>query len=78
MVMPSGSSTASAAPISLPSSMAPVVSIVTWAISGTWRPAAVIARRVPMTAALAWSRSWEVSMMIASAPPRSSPAAFWR
>ena len=73
--MPSGSSAVRAAPISLPSSMAPVVSMVTWAMSGSWAPAAVIARRAPMIAALAWSRSWLVSMMIASVPPLISPAA---
>jgi len=54
---PSGSSAARAAPISLPSSMAPVVSMVTEAISTTCAPAADIARLVPITAALACSRS---------------------
>ena len=73
--MPSGSRAVRAAPISLPSSIAPVVSMVTWAMSGSSVPAAVIARRAPMTAALAWSRSWLVSMMIASAPPLIRPAA---
>ncbi len=33
--MPSGSSATSAAPISVPSNMVPVVSTVTWAISAT-------------------------------------------
>ena len=43
--MPRGSSAVSAAPISEPSSMDPVVSIVTWAMSGTSASAPVIARR---------------------------------
>ena len=74
--MPSGSSAARAAPISLPSSIAPVVSMVTEVISSTSAPAAAIARFAPMTAALACSRSWQVSITIASTPPRSSPATF--
>ena len=37
------------------------------------RPAAAIARRAPMIAALACSRSWQVSMRIASTPPREQP-----
>ena len=73
--MPSGSSAVRAAPISLPSSMAPVVSMVTEAISGTCTPAAAMARLAPITAALACSRSWHVSITIASTPPRSRPAA---
>ena len=50
-------SAASAAPISVPSSMRPVVSIVTCTCSGTTRPSAAIARRAPIIAAFAWSRS---------------------
>ena len=46
-----------AAPISLPTSMRPVVSIVTCTCNGTLRPAAFIARRQPIIAALACSRS---------------------
>jgi hypothetical protein len=64
-----------AAPISLPSSIAPVVSIVTDAISATLAPASAMARFTPMMAALACSRSWQVSTTIASTPPRSRPAA---
>ena len=64
-----------AAPISVPISMRPVVSMVTWTCSGTWRPASAMARRQPMMAALAWRRSWTVSMMNRSTPPSSSPAA---
>ena len=46
--MPSGSRAVSAAPISEPSSMVPVVSTVTCTIIGTSMPAAVIARLAPM------------------------------
>ncbi len=46
------SSTVSAAPISVPGSMRPVSSIVTWVCSGTCRPSATMARRAPLTAAL--------------------------
>ncbi len=71
--MPSGSSAVSAAPISLPSSIVPVVSTVTWVISGIRRPSSAIARLTPSTAALTCSRSWQVSTTNASAPPASSP-----
>ena len=64
-----------AAPISEPSSMVPVCSIVTWSWSGTWRPTAAMARRAPMTAALAASRSKWVSVMSRSTPPSSRPRA---
>ena len=40
-----------------PGSMRPVSSMVTWVWSGTWRPSATMARRAPLMAALAWSRS---------------------
>jgi hypothetical protein len=74
-LMPSGSRAVSAAPISLPSSIEPVVSMVTWAISGmSPAPAAAIARRAPMIAAFACSRSWQVSTTMESTPPRSRPA----
>ena len=36
-------------------------------------PAAATARLAPTMAALAWSRSWQVSTTIASTPPRSRP-----
>ena len=75
MSMPSGSTAVSAAPISLPSSMVPVVSTVTWAIIGMWRPNWAIARRDPSTAAFSCSKSWQVSTSIASAPPSSMPSA---
>jgi len=52
-----------------------VVSIVTDAISATLAPASAMARFAPMMAALACSRSWQVSTTIASTPPRSRPAA---
>ena len=54
---PSGSIAVSAAPISLPSSIVPVVSTVTWVMIGMCRPARAIARRAPSTAAFSWSRS---------------------
>ncbi len=65
----------SAAPISLPSSIVPVCSIVTCSWSGTSRPSAAIARRAPMTAALAASMSKWVSVMSRSAPPSNRPRA---
>ena len=73
--MPSGSSAVSAAAISLPSSMAPVVSIVTCAMTSASEAMARTARLAPMMAALACSRSWQVSMISASAPPRSRASA---
>lgn len=75
MSTPSGSTAVNAAPISLPSSMVPVVSTVTWANTGMCRPARVIARRDPNTAAFSCSRSWQVSTRMASAPPSSMPSA---
>ena len=71
--MPSGSSAVKAAPISVPSSIVPVVSTVTWHINGASDPASVKARRAPITAALACSRSWVVSTRIACTPPASIP-----
>ena len=61
-----------AAPISVPGSMVPVSSMVTWAWMGTWRPADRMARRAPLMAALACRRSNTVSMMIRSTPPSMS------
>ena len=61
----------SAAAMSVPGSMRPVTSIVTWICSGTSRPAAAMARRAPMVAALSPSRSYWVSMMSRSTPPSS-------
>ncbi len=55
---PSGSSAVSAAPISEPSSIVPVVSTVTWAKIGSATPASARARLAPTMAALACSRSW--------------------
>ncbi len=72
--MPSGASAVSAAPISVPSSIVPVVSTVTWANTGRSMPAARSARRAPMMAALACSRSCAVSIRMASAPPATRPA----
>ena len=62
MSMPSGSNAVRAAPMSEPSSMVPVVSMVTWEMIGSRRPAAAIPSWHPSTAALTWSRSWLVSM----------------
>ena len=47
----------SAAPISVPTSIRPVVSIVTCTCIGTWRPRSCIARRQAIIAALTCSRS---------------------
>ena len=55
--MPSGSSAVSAAPISEPSSIVPVVSTVTLTRIGTFRPCACMARWLASTAALACNRS---------------------
>ena len=70
---PSASNAVSAAPISEPSSIVPVVSTATCATIGTTRPSAAIARRTPRMAALACRRSWQVSTTIASAPPATRP-----
>lgn len=75
MSTPSGSSEVSAAPISEPTSMVPVVSIVTWTMIGVSVPAALRARRAPTIAAFACSKSWQVSITIASTPPSMSPRA---
>ena len=76
MSMPSGSMAASAAPISVPGSIVPVSSMVTWAWIGTWRPSATMARLQPATAALRPSRSNWVSMRNRSTPPSSRPRAW--
>ena len=55
--------------------MVPVSSMVTWVWMGTVRPAAFMARLAPLMAALAWSRSKTVSMMMRSTPPSMSAAA---
>ena len=72
--MPSGSSAVSAAPISEPSSIVPVVSTVTCTITGRSRPAWRSARLAPRAAALVCSRSCEVSISTASMPPASIPS----
>ena len=69
------SSTVSAAPISVPGSIRPVSSIVTWACSGTLRSRATMARRAPLTAALIESRSNWVSIKRRSTPPSRRPSA---
>ena len=75
MSMPSGCSAVSAAPMSDPSSIVPVVSMVTCEMIGNRRPAAAMPSWHPRTAALTCSRSWLVSIRYASAPPRASPSA---
>ena len=62
MSMPRGSNAVSAAPMSEPSSMVPVVSMVTWEMIGRRLPAADIPSWQPRTAALTWRRSWLVSI----------------
>jgi hypothetical protein len=74
MSMPSGSSAVSAAPISEPSSIVPVVSNAIETTSGTSVPVASSARRAPRTEAFVWSRSCVVSTIRASAPPASRPS----
>ena len=54
--------------------MVPVVSTVTWTMSGTSTPAAASARLAPSVAALVCSRSWAVSIRTASMPPASMPS----
>jgi hypothetical protein len=60
-------------PISVPSSMVPVCSIVTWAWMGTSRPTACMARRAAMIDALRASRSKWVSVTSTSTPPSIRP-----
>ena len=62
----------SAAPISVPGSMVPVSSMVTCTWMGSGRPADFIARRAPLIAAFAWSRSNTVSTRMRSTPPSMS------
>ena len=57
MSMPSGSRAVSAAPISLPSSIMPVVSIVTCTMISAPGATSAAARLAPMMAAFACSRS---------------------
>jgi hypothetical protein len=71
--MPIGSRAVSAAAISVPSSIVPVVSTVTWQNSGRSAPASASARRAPITAAFACRRSWAVSTITACTPPLIMP-----
>ena len=75
MSMPSGSSVVSAAAISLPISIVPVVSTVTSTKIGSRMPVSAIACLHPLTADLVCKRSCEVSTSSASAPPRMRPLA---
>lgn len=79
MSTPSGSRAVSAAPISEPSSMVPVVSKAREHSTRRSLPIASRARRAPSTAALVCRRSCVVSMISASAPPAIRPSAFcWK
>ena len=70
----SASSVASAALMSVPSSILPPLgSRLTLVWIGTLRPVSLNASRVPKTAALTSRMSCAVSMMIRSAPPSSRP-----
>ena len=69
-------STVAAAAMSVPRSMRPEVSRVTWAWTATSsRPSAASARRIPVTWAFTSSMSWLVSMRSTSTPPSTSPVA---
>ncbi len=79
MSMPSGSSAVSAAPISEPSSIVPVVSKARETSKGRSAPSASRARRAPRMDDFVWRRSWVVSTIRASAPPAIRPSAFaWK
>ena len=60
--------------MSEPTSIVPVVSIVTWTISGIFRPNFANAVWHAAIAVFVWRRSWQVSMMSASTPPSMSPS----
>jgi hypothetical protein len=62
-----------AAAMSVPISIVPVVSMVTWHISGTRRPVASKACRAAWMAILVCRMSWQVSISRTSAPPSISP-----
>ncbi|MEY4009688.1 MAG: hypothetical protein RLZZ93_380 [Actinomycetota bacterium] len=68
-------SAAYAAPISVPTSMRPVVSMVTCTWMARVRPVSAIALRQACMAALICSRSMHVSMRKRSQPPSMSPSA---
>ncbi len=73
---PSATRTVAAAAMSVPSSMRPLVSSVTWAWMGTYsRPASARACFSPATWAFTSSMSWLVSIRSTSTPPSSSPRA---
>ena len=64
--------------MSEPSSIVPVVSIVTWAITGMRRDAyagSVNTSKIAEIAHLVCSRSWQVSTSSTSEPPSMSPRA---
>ncbi len=71
--MPSISTLVSTAAISEPNSSVPVLSTVACTHIGTWRPNSAMAALAALIAVLIWPRSWQVSMRMASAPPRMRP-----
>ena len=71
---PSGTRLVTAASVSVPSSIVPCSSMVTWAMTAARSPVAASARLAPTTAAFVCSRSWLVSTSSASAPPTSRPS----
>ena len=71
----SASSVVSAQAMSEPSSIAPVVSMVTLAMTGRRAPVSAKASSMAPSAAFACSRSWQVSTLSASMPPSISPSA---
>ena len=72
------SSTVSAAAMSLPSNIVPVVSIVTWAMIGIRLPRAPSSSTIAATAHLVCKRSWQVSTRSTSAPPATRPRTWSR
>ena len=71
----SASSVVSAQAMSEPSSIVPVVSIVTLAITGTRVSISVKTSSIAPSAAFVCKRSWQVSTLSTSMPPSISPRA---
>ena len=69
----SASSVVTAAAMSLPTSIVPVVSMVTVQKIGTSRPSSAIASRAALMAILTCRMSWQVSMFRQSTPPAIRP-----
>lgn len=66
---------ARAACSSVPTSIVPVASKVTWTWRGTSRPTSAMASRTAKTAQRTWRMSWAVSKRMRSTPPLRSPRA---